>query len=56
MHQGWRVADEALARGVQSRPRGVQRRGTPLLSAGIFMQMRSQMLGIKQRVETLSGD
>jgi len=34
----------------------VQRRGTPLLSAGIFMQMRSQMLGIKQRVETLSGD
>lgn len=33
-----------------------QRRGTPLLSAGIFMQMRSQMLGIKQRVETLSED
>jgi len=34
----------------------MQRRGTPLLSAGIFMQMRSQMLGIKQRVETLSQD
>lgn len=33
-----------------------QRKGTPLLSTGIFVQMRSQMLGIKSRVEALSGE
>jgi hypothetical protein len=33
-----------------------QRKGTPLLSTGIFVQMRSQMLGIKTRVETLAAE
>jgi hypothetical protein len=31
-----------------------QRKGTPLLSTGLFVQMRSQMLGIKRRVEAVS--
>ncbi len=30
---------------------GIQRRGFPLLSVGVFALMRSQMLGIKRRVE-----